>query len=566
MSWQDLFLGHILDRGLDYYENGYVLEITETEDGYEATVDGSEEYYVNISIKNGKVSSLSCTCPYAESGLNCKHMAAVLFAIDDEMDCVDTDDKCEDLNSNDSAKTYDNMHNQIDELVKNADEKLVREFLSDVLKNNDRILCRFKNAVCSEVSESDIKQYKKQIDRIFYEYKGRDEFINYYNASGFISELSEFIDEDIDGMLNKHAYDAAFELSIYLFVKTGNVDMDDSDGGTSMISEDCSEVWSTILEDCKDKQVEKRVFQWFISHLDGSVIDYMEDYIEKILFDYFMDKEYLEEKLKLTDKIVESLSKSKDSWSSYHGLGHWIGRHIELLTEMKTDKAEIEKYYLKYWRVTEVRRRAINECINKKNYARAIEILIESKKLDKEWPGLVRAYSCKLKDLYKQTRNEEDYKNELWEIILKYSNDNLDIYRELKDLYKTDEWQKERKKIFKVYDIGYGLIEKLYLEENMYDELLECVIKSVGLYKLEEYEKLLKPMYPNELLGKYKKEVCSMALHTSDRKRYCEIVTVLRRMQKYKTGKEMVNELVEDWKVSYKNRRAMMEELSKLKL
>ncbi|WP_312813806.1 hypothetical protein [Sedimentibacter sp.] len=99
----------------------------------------------------------------------------------------------------------------------------------------------------------------------------------------------------------------------------------------------------------------------------------------------------------------------------------------------------------------------------------------------------------------------------------------------------------------------------------MYEKLLKAVIDSAGLYLLTEYEKVLKPIYEKELLDKYEREVRSMAYRTSDRKFYKQIVSVLERMQKYKEGKELVRNITADWRWIYKNRRAMMEELGRLK-
>ncbi len=165
------------------------------------------------------------------------------------------------------------------------------------------LLNRFKIAVTQEISEDDIRVYKRQIDQIFRKYEGRGNFIDYYHASGFISELYSFLCEDIRNMLSNKQYEAAFLLSTYLFVEVGNVDMDDSDGGTGMISGECQEIWFEILEESEGERLEQKMFQWFINSLDGSVIDYMEDYIEETLFKYFKENKYMEEKLKLTDKM-----------------------------------------------------------------------------------------------------------------------------------------------------------------------------------------------------------------------------------------------------------------------
>ena len=99
----------------------------------------------------------------------------------------------------------------------------------------------------------------------------------------------------------------------------------------------------------------------------------------------------------------------------------------------------------------------------------------------------------------------------------------------------------------------------------MYEKLLKVVVDSSGLYSLTEYEEVLKPMYEKELLDKYEREVRSMAYRTSDRKYYKQIVEVLERMQKYEEGKDLVRNIAADWRWVYKNRRAMMEELGRLK-
>ncbi len=81
---------------------------------------------------------------------------------------------------------------------------------------------------------------------------------------------------------------------------------------------------------------------------------------------------------------------------------------------------------------------------------------------------------------------------------------------------------------------------------------------------LMEYEEILKDIYPKELLKKYEYTVKDMATKTTSRTRYREIVSILRRMEKYPGGKELVLEITNDWKSRYKNRTAMMDELSKL--
>lgn len=55
-----------------------------------------------------------------------------------------------------------------------------------------------------------------------------------------------------------------------------------------------------------------------------------------------------------------------------------------------------------------------------------------------------------------------------------------------------------------------------------------------------------------------------MVIHTTDRKRYRELVDILKQMKKYPNGKKKIDEIVANWISKYKKRRAMMDELRDL--
>ena len=81
--WKDLFRIHILERGLNYYEEGCVTSLEQTSIGYTAVVEGTDDYEVGIEICADQVYDMTCTCPYAAEGKYCKHMAAVLYKIEE---------------------------------------------------------------------------------------------------------------------------------------------------------------------------------------------------------------------------------------------------------------------------------------------------------------------------------------------------------------------------------------------------------------------------------------------------------------------------------------------------
>lgn len=87
MKWKHLFTGEMLKRGEQYKKKGRVLQLTKTGSSqYTAKVEGSMRNFYRVSIRfsGSSVESMGCNCPYAQSGRMCKHMAAVLYAIEEQ--------------------------------------------------------------------------------------------------------------------------------------------------------------------------------------------------------------------------------------------------------------------------------------------------------------------------------------------------------------------------------------------------------------------------------------------------------------------------------------------------
>ena len=564
MKWKKLFAAHILERGYNYYLENAVENIDISEDSIRADVIGSEDYEVEISINNGEVTDMYCSCPYALDGKNCKHMAAVLYewSENEEEGELENEASADLFQPAYTLNAYKKKVSAVEELVRGAEEEEVRSFLVAVLMEDEKLLLRFHNTINKQVTREDIDNYIRQVDIITGRYLGRNHFISYYEAYNFISELEEIIDEDVRRMIDNDNYLSAFEVMNYIFVLIGDVDMDDSDGGTGMLANKIYQLWLELLVKVNAEE-KKKMFDWFTSHLDGSVIDYLEEYIEQIIMEEFGEKEYEQAKLDfIKDMIARSECKDSD-WSRDYAVGKWAVRYLELLREKKASDKQIKEVCKTYWNNSSVRRYYIDICMKKKEYDHVLQILDESILLDKQYRGLISEYNEKKKEIYLLQGNKNAYIKQLWQLVLEYEAGNLDLYRELKKQYSADEWLIKREEIFKKLPAD-AHVERLYMEEKLYDRLLVYVLNSQGLYALQEYERVLKKEYPEQILGKYKDEVNKMAMHTSDRKQYAYLVSLLRKMQQMKGGVKLVEQIVSEWKLRYKNRPAMMDELRKL--
>lgn len=576
MNWQKLFASHILERGYDYYCDGAVENIEIGRDDLRADVVGTEDYEVEISLNDGEVTDMYCSCPFAAGGNNCKHMAAVLYEwtadIMDEDEPEDTDnedeDDDEDAESMDlfepavTVCDYKKKSAAVEKLVTSAERDIVQAFLVSVLAEDKKLLLRFRNMVNKCATKEDVEDYFEQIDEIADRYLGRDHFINYYQAYDFMLELEEIIDKDVRRMIDNGSHISAFHVMNHIFVLLGNVDMDDSGGETSMLAEQIYQLWLELLTKV-NAQDKRKMFIWFTTHMDGSVIDYLEEYIEQIIMEEFKEPEYEQDKLSFMEEMIEKAEKKDSGWSRDYAVGKWTVIYLKTLEEKNAPEDQLEEICKKYWNNSGVRRYYIDRYFEKKEYDRVLQVLDESIELDKAYRGQVLEYNQKKKEIYRLQGNKSAYIEQLWKLVLEQSAGDLDIYKELKAQYSEKEWLIKREELFKKLSAN-AHIDRLYKEEKLYDRLLAYVLKSSGLYAVQSYENVLKKEYPKQILSKYQGEVNKMASCTGNRKHYADLVALLRRMKRIKGGSEIVETIVEEWKIKYRNRPAMMDELSKL--
>lgn len=576
MNWQKLFASHILERGYDYYCDGAVENIEIGRDDLRADVVGTEDYEVEISLNDRKVTDMYCSCPYAAGGNNCKHMAAVLYEWtadimdadepeDTDNEDVDDDEDAESMDLFEPAVTvcdYKKKSAAVEKLVTSAERDIVQAFLVSVLAEDKKLLLRFRNMVNKCATKEDVEDYFEQIDEIADRYLGRDHFINYYQAYDFMLELEEIIDKDVRRMIDNGSNISAFHVMNHIFVLLGNVDMDDSGGETSMLAEQIYQLWLELLVKV-NAQDKRKMFIWFTTHMDGSVIDYLEEYIEQIIMEEFKEPEYEQDKLSFMEEMIEKAEKKDFGWSRDYAVGKWTVTYLKTLEEKNAPEDQLEEICKKYWNNSGVRRYYIDRYFEKKEYDRVLQVLDESIELDKAYRGQVLEYIQKKKEIYRLQGNKSAYIEQLWKLVLEQSAGDLDIYKELKAQYSEKEWLIKREELFKKLPPN-AHIDRLYKEEKLYDRLLAYVLKSSGLYAVQSYENVLKKEYPKQILSKYQGEVNKMASCTGNRKHYADLVALLRRMKRIKGGSEIVETIVEEWKIKYRNRPAMMDELSKL--
>lgn len=554
-NWKDLFQEHILARGEAYYFEGAVLELHKTEHGYHAVVEGTEDYEVDIEMEGGRGCEMYCSCPYAENGNNCKHMAAVLFEIEEQNE--------EDILAEGTCP--DDQEKEVEEIIERISEEELRSFVKGIAAQDSEIRNILMTRYAVKIDEKQMERLKQGVDQLVWEYGDRSGYIDYRNALDFCWALENYLEDKVDTLIERKCYGQAFALTNYVFQTIGNIDIDDSDGGTSQVANVCYDKWKKILENCSEEE-KNEMFSWFMSHLSCDyVVDYMEDYMEDFLTHEFQNREMLEKMLKDLDERIEMQTSSTDcgsTWSARYGYENNIIKRLERMERLGFSAEEIREYRRQHWRFSVVRELEIQENLNNGNLDGAIRILQESKILDKEYPGLIARYSEQLISIYETQPDKEVYKKELLYYVFECPQNNLVHIYKLKKVCTDKEWDGYREKILKSpknYNILYPFMEK----EGMYEPMLECLKKETFIYNLDRYEKVLKEKFPEQVRDIYISYLRHEAERASNRNRYRELMKYLKKIRRYPRGKEKASEIAKNWRAVYYRRTAMMDEMQK---
>lgn len=570
MDWYTLFRPHILDRGIEYYEDGYVKDFSYSDDEIVAQVEGTDVYDVQIMLDGEEVIDMYCSCPYAADGRNCKHMAAVLFKFEEilyekdvERGMNDIDEYCSSP-MEDFYQRHQREKAEVAELVSKIPEEKVRELLvgfvlaDEKLKNNLRMQYEF------QMNSKLMHELRTEVDQIVYRHSNGG-YVDWYHASEFTSELECFLNTKVKLLIDKKCLKQAFELTNLVFHCIGNIDMDDSDGGSSFVANACYECWERIIEN-SDDVYRKELKTWFEKHQEGYVIDIYEEYIEEILFEHFATEEMLAERIQCLDALINKCMGSDCGklYSVHYGYENPILKRIQYMKKLDYTAEQINAYKQVNRRFFVIRELEVLEAIENKDYATAIKVLEESKELDANNTEQLKKYSEQLIDLYHKLRMTDKYVRELEYYITSFWQYDLSYVRMLKNCIESQEkWSNLVDDIVKKSRFEDFVCKILY-EEKRYDELMTKIEHSsnkVGL--LDSYDKTLRKTLPERVIKIYSTYLKQAAEMANERKKYKYLMPYLKKISKCEGGDNVAKNIAASWRREYKRRTAMMDELRK---
>ena len=536
MDWETYFQKRILNRGYDYYLDGCVEDLRITSNGIKAIVYGTYLYHVDIKLNGNQIIGMSCDCSYAEDGHNCKHMAAVLY--DWQLRVT---------------------HPEIDssQLVEDASEEDVRSFLVQVLEDNPGLVETFKHYTQNEIS---LDTMIDDLEGVCDSYSDGYDYIDYEFSRDFCDNYEDAIDKWLDILKKKDQYSLAFRFLLKAYDVFYKLDIEDNGSKTGALSVIIISQWAYIIM-CMDDLERLEAFVELGQYLNSMRDYYDSQKILEIFFECLSGKEFLKLKLDLIKEQLDYLENRDDILDKGYAVEGFAKMYLELLKKSKASKKEISVVHEKYWKYIPIRMDFIHTCIDNEEFDKALDYIDKFIDFDYNNYSFMKFDMILKKDIYKKQGNIKAYKEELKNLILFFNNTNIEDYIELRSLYSDKEWIKERDSIIEQLTPGRFLCEILETEQ-LYEKLIDAIKSSNDKYLLHQYTDMLSNEYPEQLLQVYRESVEKQAESTGSRKHYYQIVEELKIMKSISGGDKVVDEIIKKWKVQYKNRSAMMDELN----
>ncbi len=542
-SWKSRFQPQILARGQDYFEEGRVSDLERTEDGYTAIVDGTEEYEVEILLDDDSIDDMFCDCPYAEDGNYCKHMAAVLFAVD--------------AGGTAKKKTPAKKKRLTPErLVEKIPDGQLRPLLTELVSADDKLYRALLLQYGETSLDECVKTLEKELASIGDQYADGYGNISYRDSDDFMYDMADFIRRQTQTLLDRGEPLLAFKMGLHALRECAGYeteeecdDVDDAmDAMLSDVLDACGEddaleifglLRSCLLSDGENWKVRDFAEQAVSSHFTGGVFD--------------------RKNLALVDEQIAGLEGSgKAGYAREYEMGCLLTRRFELMKKLSQPKMELDAFLERYTDYSTIRKLRIQCLLDDGKTDDAIRLLEEGKSADHDKAGLVAEYSKWLMDLYEQLGQQDKLLEELEYHVFTLSSGGMEMLERLKKACTPEQWIEYRERYLS--KPRYHNLELMESEE-LWERLMKAVAASRSLSILDRYEPSLRKRYPDEMREAYARILVKQTAAVSNRKQYQELARYLKKIKGYPGGTKRAAQMAEDWRSQYSRRRAMMEEL-----
>lgn len=545
----------ILKRGLSYFKGGAIKDFSEISNGeYEAVVSGTEEYTVQLEVKNNIVIEHNCDCPY-DLGPVCKHIVAVIFYLkQDELDLGQSAPKSTE------KKKIKSVNQQVQELLKAISHNELIEFVAENSKKDKKFRSYFL-ASFGHLSQNQSKEfYQKQIHSILQNAAGKDGWIGWSDMKYVVHATEPFLENAEKYLANKN-FENVFFISTSLLEEMTKAFQygDDSNGDLGYFVDSAIKLLSKLAKEQISKTLKQEIFEYCISAFKQRLFEG---------WGWHLGILHIASELIDNESEADVILNCLDAVKGEYEIERAQSFKLDLFRRYK-DQKEVEDFINKHIANSSIRRQEIEKAFENKNFERAKELSKDGIKCDEQnKPGLAKDwYDWLLKIALAQNDSPKIIEYGRYRLINNFGG-TQDYYQILKNTIEPEKWNSFLEGIIteitpKSRWAPAEVIQKIYIKEEWWDRLFLMLKQNLSLENIQANEQYLAKDYSTELVELYRERITNYVEKNMGRNHYQTACRYLGRMKKL-GGNKQVNELIELFRNQYPQRKALMDELNKL--
>jgi len=553
----------ILQRGFRYFEKGLVANVEEiSPDEFEATVLGSEQYHIKLTIDNGLVTRQLCDCPY-DMGPVCKHVVAVLFHIQqDELELAATPKP-----KKKKKPRGRSVIKQVEDVLNTLSPDELKVYVQKLAKE-DAVFRRELLSHFAHLNKNEsITLYTQQVKDILRKAAGRDGFI-YWNAAGKVgNEVYNLL-----STADQHAENGNLRTAMFIsfaIMEQMTDALQYADDSNADIGGNIDSAYVTLQDLAQDERLKEaeraQLFDMALTAYENKVFDGWDWHLGMLeLASMVVDT--ADEVQRLSKLLDQAMAAKNDYWTE-----EAVHIKFRLVRKSESDDAA-HKFMQDNLENPLIRKEAIEMAIGEKNFDHAISLTEEGIELDrKPMPGRVWDWYHLLLSIA-QMQNDTNKIIEYARLLYLKSNRNTSPYYPiLKKHVKKEQWPAFVDGLIAgMTDTGlwYGQskVANVLVEEQRWPQLMDWLKthlsnRSIGLRTVADHEKHLAHLYSEELSSLYETGIIDLLKANVGRNYYIEACRYIRRMKKL-GATDQVGQLIWHLRKTYPQRPALMEELN----
>jgi hypothetical protein len=542
----------ILQRGRRYYDDGRVFDLEEVDTGrWQAGVEGTDIYQIVITIAPDGAIDWGCDCPY-DWGPVCKHVTAVLYAIEEAA-----------APSLARTKKPAGRRKTLADKVREALSTLSHGELHDLLLEqalDDRNLAHMILARYGGEQEGK-KGYVRLVKDALHLGQGRHGFLDYRGSVQAAKGIGQVIGRAEDYLAQEQPLQA---IPIFqAVVETVVPAIGHADDSMGMLG-DCIHFALESLQRAADQLAPKARADLF----DYCIAEAPKESYEG--WDWGWDLASIAAELVTTPQQRGELFATLDQMASRREADGWLADfHLERAASIKLsviqqhDDDKAVQSFLEQHIHHEGQRVALARFhLDRGDPSAARQVCHEwLDQPDTNKPGLRSDFLAILLDV---AEVDGDYQEQIRLAETLFQDTGQFVYYErLKELIGPEEWHTFRpgflQRISRDRHVRIDM-GALYVAEEMWESLLAYV--QAYPHGAGQYHEYLAARYPRELSDVYEQLALITVERKVNRSGYQRACGYLLTMQRLGQG-ERVAEVVEQWRVEYKRRPALQDELNK---